>query len=256
MAIFGGYYDTGGTQSIGRVIVSAGVVAQVPAWDEFDIEWLDVMRRYGVTSVHAKELKEWKGDLASWPLKDGRRDEQRRIGLLSELVAVAARHTEQAFVRVVALEDYRALEERYFVKERYSPYTLAQLSCLVHSQEWLQEKHAPATDHKWRAIIEAGDDGQGQFEAVCRASLKYMPAFECKKAPNGEDITPLALADLIAYEHHRLYAETTARRAQVPRTEWRAILRSLREKIPTDVQILERRFLDEMAVNLKLRRRR
>lgn len=255
MAAFSGYYDTGGAQHQGRVVVTAGVVATVDEWNEFDSRWLDVLRKYEIASFHMAEIAQWNddNDISKWPLVDGKRDEQRRREFLTELALVGSGAVRQAFVRAVVLDDYRVIDARFPLTEKIGgPYSLAQAACLIQSQEWFQERSQPADKHQWRAMVEKGDAGQTEFRKFCEEYLVYMPQFEPKKNIAGEDITPLGLADLIAYEHSHLYTRIIKTGAQIPEDKWRGILRLLRERIPTDARVVEINFLNRMCAKLNL----
>ncbi|HEV7596271.1 MAG TPA: hypothetical protein VGO33_14835 [Gemmatimonadaceae bacterium] len=200
MTDFSGYFDTGGAQHQGEMVVTVGVIATVSEWEAFDARWLAVLSKYEISAFHMVEIAGWskRSDISKWPLVDGLRDEGRRDKFLAEVVG-AAIGINQAVLRAVALRDYNAANQRYQLTEKIGgAYTLAQAQCLLHCERWLLERKGPSREHGWGAIVEQGDSGQKQFRRFCREQLVYMPRFVNKKDANGEDITPLALADLIS----------------------------------------------------------
>jgi len=253
MAAFTGYYDTGGAQHQGTVVVTVGVVATVEDWNTFDLRWLEVLRKYDIQSFHMAEIMWWRGDNRNWPLKDGKRDEESLTAFLFELVQVGASFVRQGFVRGVVLDDYKAVDDRYPLTEKIGgPYTMAQAACLIQSQEWFIQHNKPATQHKWGALVEKGDAGQKEFRKFCKENLKYVPAFEPKKNKQREDVTPFGLADLIAYEHHGLYKRMIQAQAHIPQQNWSPILRAIRDNIFLDARIVETGFLNRFVTGLKL----
>jgi hypothetical protein len=253
MAAFTGYYDTGGAQHQGSHMVTVGVVATGEEWDAFDLRWLEALRKYEVQSFHMVEIMWWRGDNTHWPLRGGKRDEERLTAFLLELVMVGASFVRQGFVRAVALDDYRAMDTRYPLTETIGgPYTMAQAACLIQSQEWFIQRNKPANQHQWGARVEKGDQGQHEFRKFCEKYLVYMPTFEPKKNKAGEDITPYGLADLIAYEHFVLYKQWIKAQAQIPRQNWTPVLRAIRENIFLDARIVETGFLNKFVTGLKL----
>lgn len=234
-------------------MVTAGVVATVEDWDAFDERWLAVLRKYEIGSFHMTQIAHWEGDIAAWPLKNDERDENRRRQFLSEL-ASSAKGVSQAVIRGIVLSDYRAANQEHALNEAMGgPYTMAQAICLLNAAAMLREKCDPATT-QFGAIIEAGDAGQGRFREFCNKVLTVPPTFTGKKAPNGEDVTPLSLADLLAYEHHLLYSKRAALGpGAVGKDQWRGILRVLRETIPTDARIVEQAYLQKFCTTLNLK---
>lgn len=262
MTDYTGYYDTGGNELRGEVIVTAGVVASVEDWNTFDRRWLDVLRRYAISSFHMEPIAHWhkSSDIAKWPLVDGARDEARRRAMFRELLETARGVIRQAFVRAVVLGDYRAVDAEYQLTETVGgPYTLAQAACLLQSQTWLQKQHEQPAKHRWRAIVERGDAGQPEFRRFCEKYLVYTPDFVAKRDESGEDITPLSLADLLAYEHHHLYTRVAYARlagTQAPtRNEWRGLFRAARELLSVDARIIELGFLERLCGRLRISRR-
>jgi hypothetical protein len=235
------------------------VVASVAQWDEFDARWLRVLKKFDISSFHMVRIAHWDegSDISKWPLIQGNRDEERRKKFLWELAAAAAHLVQQVFVRAVVLPDYRAVDARYCLTEAVGgPYALAQAICLLHSQTWLPERNTPPEQHAWGAFVERGDVGQPAFRKFCETYLVYVPTFVDKKTEAGEDITPLGLADLIAYEHHHLYTRTAMAKAdgqQGPSAkDWRGILKVLRNSLPTDAKIVERRYLEWFCHEMNL----
>jgi hypothetical protein len=243
--IYRGYYDAGGCERHGHTLVAVGVVATVDQWDVFDLRWLDVLRRCKISSFHMAKIAQWKGDVGQWPLKDGQRDEDRRKEMFVELVKVAS-VVRKVFVRGIVLADYEAMESRYRIGELLGgPYSVAQLACLIQSWEWVRTQSDPPPP--FQAIVEAGDAGQDRFRRMCEKYLGWVPAFEGKKAPSGEDITPLSLADLIAYEHNNLYNKRAAGLPVPSREKWRGLTRAVKESLPVDARVIEAGWLEWLA---------
>ena len=260
---FTGYYDTGGCETHGSIVVTAGVVSSVAEWEAFDARWLRTLKKYDVSSFHMVQIAHWdeRSDIAGWPLVGGKRDEERRRNLLWELAAAAAHLVHRVFVRAVVLSDYKAADARYCLTEAVGgPYAMAQALCLLNSQTWLRERNTPPEHHAWGAFVERGDSGQDAFRRFCEKYLAYVPTFVDKKTQAGEEITPLSLADLVAYEHHHLYTRTAIAKAEgrqgPPPGQWRGILKVLRNSLPVEAKIVEANYLEYVCreLNLPLRR--
>lgn len=259
MEAFTGYYDTGGTQGEGRMVVTCGVVASVKEWDDFDVRWNRVMKKYDMSSFHMVKIAHWHkdSDISKWSLVNGKRDEMRRRKLLAELVG-AAIGIKMAFVRGASLDDYNAYNDQYYLTEKIGgAYTFAQAQCLLHSEGWLSARREP--QDQWGSIVEQGDAGQDAFRKFCKEQLKYMPTFTDKQNASGEDYTPLALADLIAYEHHNWYTKVAAAKVKGEREPgpetWRGIMRVIRESLPINAAIIEKTLLERFCTQLNLPRR-
>lgn len=259
MAAFIGYYDTGGAEHQGRMVVTAGVVATVGEWSQIDKRWMRILRREQLATFHMKEIAHWRGDIAKWPLVDGKRDEARRRALFDDLLNASV-GIRQAFVRAVILDEYNDFDARYkFTETVGGAYTIAQAQCLIQSQEWLSDRSTEGGQHYWKAVVEQGDAGQKAFRRFCESALTYMPAFVPKLNDRGEVITPLALADLIAYEHHHLYtAVKTAWNhglVRLPNDKRSPRISRLKATLPIDASLVTGESLDKMREALEVEAR-
>jgi hypothetical protein len=83
-----------------------------------------------------------------------------------------------------------------------------------------------------------------------------MPTFGSKKDAHGEDVTPLSLANLIAYEHHRWYTKVSEAKStgqpEPGKESWSPTLALLREALPVDAGISEETMLRRFCEQLKL----
>lgn len=247
-----GYCDASGTE-LGQVnehvLVTAGVVARVDKWDEFDRRWLETMeKKYGVCHFHMKKFAHFKECFEhGWA---GKENEPKRTEFLRDLLTLAKELTERVFVSTLFLNDYRALDGKYCATETLGgAYSYAQASCVVRAFEWMRE-NLPSDDrvHFW---VEHGDPGQEAFRRFIQEQVGFPPKtidFLRKRTDTDEDITPYHIADFVAYEYHsehNVWAATSRRKAKT-----RGALTAIREALNPDVGILRYKSIEQMCLDV------
>jgi hypothetical protein len=247
---YAAYFDTGGSETHENVLVTAGAVSSADKWSRLDKKWLAVRSKYGVSTLHMAKLAHWQGEYEKW-----NRDETIRKSFLQELGDIAVREVNKAYVHCLLLRDYREIDKRFMLTEEVGgPYSLLQTISLTDIFEWLR-KSRPARD-RFGAIVELGDAGQDAFRKYFGSLAGFMPTFQPKRElKSGEPVTPLSVADWIAYEHRLLYERALPLKKIAHPTKWRGSLKILRVGIPFDVKILETPFLVSYCQGMGIRER-
>jgi hypothetical protein len=251
MAAFSAYFDTAGTEAEGTILVAVGLVATVHAWENFDGRWKAVLKKFKVSSFHMKDFAHSKGEYEHW-----KGDEKRRRRFIASLVQTLNRLTK-GFVRGVVLEDFRATDFRYQLKESVGgPYSLAQAACIGSIIDSLMAKFPKSADEPFNWYVERGDAGQPEFRKFLRREWGIEPSFIPRIDPtSGEAYTPLLAADLIAYEH-RLFYRRAYEVGSLPRhKDRRGSLNAIRRTIAIDPKVADRGFMKRFCeqVNVPLR---
>ena len=127
MTFSSAWFDASGHQKEGPVLVAVGVMSTARRWNAFDRRFLKVLRQYGVSTLHMYDYKHSQGDFASW-----KGDEPRRAAFLADLIKVAAAWIDRVFVRGTVVDDYRSVNQRYRLTERFKGiYAITQAGSLA-----------------------------------------------------------------------------------------------------------------------------
>lgn len=134
MAMFTGYFDASGAPDQGAALSVAGFVAKAEQWIEFERNWKEALKAYGVTDLHMKDFGPGAGQYASW--KDDKRKRRLFIERLVNIIKTRVRHS---FVNSVMLADYRKVDELYPLSEMNKPFALAGSACIEKVRRWARK---------------------------------------------------------------------------------------------------------------------
>jgi hypothetical protein len=240
MTIFSSWCDTSGAQSDKNMLVTVGVVTDERKLDRFNKDWAEALRDENVEELHMTKFEYYEDEYATW-----RGDEARRIAFLERLTKIGKRGMLNVFITGVDLNAYRAADDVYAVTETLGgAYSVGQLNCYFRIVNWLGRKKKKGAPHHIVCLIEQGDNGQDAFINFMTTHAFPVEALP-KKSPNGQRHRPFEYADLIAYEHRRLFDANI--RGTIWTERWRQSLIEIRRTIPTDIGIVAEEILEHWA---------
>jgi hypothetical protein len=194
--MFTAYFDESGTHDSSAAVVVSGYVASNQQWTEFDREWKKALDDEGLSHFHMKDFAHSKKEFSDW-----KGDETRRKQFLERLISIIRKNTRKSFSYAVILKAYRELNSKYCLEETIGkPYAFCSVLCLMGLEVWKQE-------HGYRdpvqTIFEDGAADKKDFKQLLNKDSEVFPIFGQKR-----EYTPLQAADLVAWEHLKIY--TTA----------------------------------------------
>ena len=183
------YFDASGSPDDTVAVVVAGFVAPVEQWTEFDRNWSDCLKDFGVSALHMREFAHSLREFASWK---GVEDKRRRF--LSRLISIIRTRVWHSFASAVVMDDYRKVDSKYKLSEFSKPYTLAGGTCVAKLTRWRKRWTSP--QDTLEIVFEDGDKDKGDLIRALKQHEGIEPKFLNKK-----QATPFQAADLLAYEH-------------------------------------------------------
>jgi hypothetical protein len=188
MTKYTAYFDASGSPDDTIAVVCAGFVAPDDQWVEFNRNWSDCLRDFGVSALHMRHFAHSFREFATW-----KGDEDRRRRFLGRLISIVKTRVWHSFASAVVMEDYRRVDTKYRLAEFSKPYTLAGGTCVAKLYRWKKRWARP--DDAVSFVFEDGDKDKGD---LMRALREYgiEPKFLKK-----EDAMAFQAADLLAYEH-------------------------------------------------------
>lgn len=254
------YFDTAGSQSDSPMLVPVGVASTPSKFRRLDEEWLATYAKYEIKHFHTADAYQGTGDFEGITDASGKKDAARRFRLIEELAKITSQYVERMFVVAVVREDYELVNRRYKLTEgiggAYSyAQTVAMYEMIAYAKADCRRRKIGGERYLVHHTCEAGDNGQRQFVKFWHDQFGVDINLAPKIDPvSGEDFTPLAAADLIAYFHRRLYKKAFAQgRRLPPMREWEPTLRILRGKIPAAPSFLEesafQHYVDHLGID-------
>ena len=183
------YFDGSGSPDDTLAVVVAGFAAPAEQWIEFERNWNDCLRAFGVSALHMRDFAHSRGEFTSWK---GNEDKRRRF--LSRLISIIEVRVHHSFASAVRMEDYRTVDTKYRLSEFSKPYALAGCTCIAKVKGWAK---------RWRKaedtidlVFEDGDADKGDLMRAADEHFgdapKFLPKHKC---------VAFQAADLLAYEH-------------------------------------------------------
>lgn len=251
-ATFTMWTDSSGTENEGPIVAAVGVVSSIRHWGAFDRHFMKTVRKYGVSTLHMREFAHFKGEFASW-----KGDDLRRAAFLSELIRIAGSWIDRVFVRGIVVADYRQVNQRYRLTERFKgPYAITQAGCIGMAIDWGHRHSTRPRRDRFHAYVEEGDPGQDGLRKFLKAEWDLDPTFLPKTDQDtGEPFTPFCAADLIAYEHRKIYADALAAQKNPFALPWRRSLQGLRKHLTVDAAMYDCNALMRMCQRVNIPRR-
>jgi hypothetical protein len=190
------YYDESGSPDDTIAVVVAGFVASDEQWKEFERNWNDTLKQFGVSLFHMREFAHSRGEFARW--KDHLKVEsqkQERQYFLGQLVGHILLRARRSFAHSVLMRDYREVNKEYLLSDGgITPYALCGRTCVARSSIWAQKYGIP--ESALQHVFEDGSIGKGDLRERILRDKGIAPVFKKKS-----ECVPLQAADLLAYEH-------------------------------------------------------
>jgi hypothetical protein len=218
MSQFISYFDGSGSPDDTVAVVVGGFVAPAEQWAEFERNWNECLRDFGVSGLHMRDFAHSRGEFSAW-----KGDEERRRRFLARLISIIQTRVRHSFASAVRMEDYRKVDAKYCLREFSKPYTLAGCTCIASLSRWWGKWRKP--DDSIALVFEDGDLDKGDLARVVGehfiANLTFLPKKQCLQ---------FQAADLLAYEHLKVNAQLGEREPGVlSEDELRYPLRRLSE---------------------------
>jgi hypothetical protein len=157
MALLIGYFDAAGYNRGARAVTVGDYVAPARSWSRFRRDWRNVLNPLGIEIFHMTDFMAGQGDFVGWKQKPIAQD-----ALLNKLARVTVRHAHFCPSTTVLLDDWRAVNQEYALKECHAtPYALAAFKVISKSIDWIGKEHAHDTLHEF--VFEDGDAGRGDL---------------------------------------------------------------------------------------------
>lgn len=198
-----------------RYLCLAGLLATENAWNTFEVEWRDACAAAGLKKpFHMKDLAAQRKEFKGWP-------EEKRRGLLSQLISTIIRAGGIPIGSVVSLDGYNALPSQDKVRLK-DPHFLAfqTLTYQIAAAAGISIEPGPAT--MVYAHHPEHSDGLGNTRQLWEAVRKFNPIIwqfmESYVCSEQTDHPGLQAADLWAYElrHHFQVIRPAAREPRWP----------------------------------------
>ena len=194
MGMFTAYFDGSGSPTDTKSLAVAGFVAPVEQWIEFERNWGDCLKAFGVSSLHMKNYAHSRGDFTEW-----KGDTERRRHFLERLINIIKTRVHHSFACAVHIEDYHAVDTKYCLHEFAAPFGMAGTTCIKKTLRW---KERYASKDELLFVFEDGDADKGNLMHLAKEFLRVTPVFLPK-----EKSVAFQAADLLAYEHFKLNTE-------------------------------------------------
>ena len=199
--MFTAYFDGSGSPDEGRALVVAGYLASSDQWLEFDREWFACLSAENVSSFHMRDFAHSRREFADW-----KNDEPRRKRFLERLIRIVKLRVRKSIGNAVILDAYNRVDAEYMFHEHIGPpYALCGMACIKDIYRWATK---PKRNYKMPdCIFEDGDKHKKEFRQLIERFPDWPdPIFRPKK----DRLAAFEAADLIAWEHHKLYTEAEA----------------------------------------------
>jgi hypothetical protein len=177
----------------GRAFLSVGgFVSSAMGWVDFDGAWRDRLAQEGLSYFHMAEFADSVGDFEAL-----KKQQQRRRGLLTDLLGIIGSHAYRKFGVTVEVE---AIDAEFSEQNKlgYAPNALALAGEVACGQAvlWAREEGSML-----EFVFAEGDLERGKLAEQVKVLTGVMSTFRPKKdSPRTEGFTPLQAADILVYQ--------------------------------------------------------
>lgn len=169
--MFNVFFDASGAPDDCEAVVVAGFVATAEQWIEFQRNWEDALRAYGVSELHMRHYAHSLKEYASW-----KGDQHKRRRFLERLINIIKTRVRHSFVNSVMMDGYRQVDQRYVLNETNKPYALAGIACLNKVNKWAAQW---GIDQKTIAyMFEDGDKDKSDLTRSVERNLVLLRSTE------------------------------------------------------------------------------
>lgn len=184
------YFDESGSPDDSVAVVVAGYISTVDQWIRFDMDWKQILARYGIKCFHMKDFVHSRGEFESWKGK-----EEQRKWFLQSLIGITRVRVLHSFAESVLIHEWEQVNKKYMLAESWlTPYALCGRSCTASVNKWMNQ--SPRKAQPVHFVFDDGAKHKGEL-------IKRMERDGCPLPTFGkrEDYSPLQAADLVAWEH-------------------------------------------------------
>ena len=182
------YYDESGTHDDSLAVVVAGFVATNEQWVEFERNWNDTLKQFGITRFHMRDFNHSLREFSKF-----KHSQQDRQWFLRQLLSHINLRVAYSVGHAVLIADYLKVNAAYALDSRFSPYALAGRTCVARINLWAEKRDIPKK--RICHVFEDGAAGKGLlYDSVLRDH--EMKVLFKKK----EECVALQAADLFASE--------------------------------------------------------
>jgi hypothetical protein len=193
------YLDESGTHNSSTCTVVAGYAGLQEQWLAFEKDWVAVLTKFKVTTIHGVELAAFKRQFKTW-------DDDRRTELLESIASLVSRHQLLAISACMINQDYddayASLPKRIQIDSKYAHCFRC---CMVKVGSFVRELLPGAKVHY---VLEDGHRNKGDARRLFDLSKKSEVSLS--RWPLGDitfagkvDYGALQLADLLSYSAYR-----------------------------------------------------
>jgi hypothetical protein len=240
------YYDDSGSPDDTLAVVVAGFVASDEQWVEFERNWNDTLRQFGITLFHMREFAHSLGEFSRF-----KHEKEARELFLRKLMADIVLRVCHACGHAVLMNDYRAVNAVYALDGRFglTPYALCGRTCVRSVSDWAHRRGV--SENQIRHVFEDGSSGKRTLEHRILRDKDIVPVFKKK-----HECVPLQAADLLAYEvlggNRSIYAKGVAsfEDLRYPMKQLSKII-----EMEKDLGTYTQDGLEQLCVNAKIPRR-
>src|ERR1700723_237460 len=156
--MFTAYFDDSGSPDDTLAVVVAGFVASDGQWTEFERNWNDTLKQFGIPLFHMKEFAHSTGKFSKF-----KHDKKNREWFLRQLLSHINLRVRHSCGHAVLMDDFRKVNEVYaFEAINITPYSLCGRTCLASVGNWA--KRSGVADDQIRYVFEDGSKGKGTLE--------------------------------------------------------------------------------------------
>lgn len=195
------YVDESGTHGADSPLtILAGHVAEAWQWRDFERRWAKILAKYGLTHVHAKDVRGRHGEFRGW-------SSEKQDAFVHEVHALMQRRTRYGFVVALRNEDY----DRFYVageRPRKVPLDTRYGLCFRQMLGWLStrcyELFPDEKSIRLNIVMESGHINSGDVDRIFALFRRH--AEERQRATVGtvtfadkKSAAGLQAADMFAY---------------------------------------------------------
>ena len=199
MANFSAFLDASGKPEDGddQLIVAAGFVATVAAWEHFEQSWNELLVEYQVPYLQMSALHARKKpfDWERW------KDNDYMVSFLDKAGRIVRSHVEAFSAAGVRIGDFRRVCRIYDLSSIFNEYGLVGAATLFGLQGKLNIIRPAYPAHRIQFFVEEGDDGLGYIQAAFRAKGLDEPIRRSGKPQDGKlHFVQFQACDWLAFE--------------------------------------------------------
>jgi hypothetical protein len=172
--MFTAYSDESGSPD-SQAIVVAGFLASDVQWEEFERNWNDTLRQFGISSFHAVDFTHSIGEFSKWkahPENSSLREE--RHWFLRQLLAHIKLRARLCYSHGVRMKDYNKVNGVY-VLDHIQPYALCGRTVVKSVADWAARNSIPVS--RIRYVFEDGAKHKGILQKRMVTDKGFEPIF-------------------------------------------------------------------------------